>query len=224
MKKVFSNTLLTILFPIRALRRIPKNNFVLGLIFGAIFSLIVNIVTVQIQELIQKQRILEAIENEILLNVIQANNTLAENNRAIKNNDSANYFHSFSTYSRDLWEQSSDPLRYIGQLDSNIQSQISVLYTITFRAQNQMMSRLNNLADDQLKNCYFPKPDVSAAEKTTCLQAYQLFLQNESASATDIVDQGWKILKIFHPTADRLRNPFLRFIMGDKSTRVLSGK
>jgi uncharacterized membrane protein YgaE (UPF0421/DUF939 family) len=72
MKKIIPNTLGTILIPIRLLKKISRNNFINGLIVGAICSLIVNIITVQVQEELQKQRILEAIENEIMTNMLQS--------------------------------------------------------------------------------------------------------------------------------------------------------
>ncbi len=64
MKKVFSNVFLVFVYPLSFLRKMKVNNFLGGLILGAVISLIVNVATVQIQEKINKQRILEAVENE----------------------------------------------------------------------------------------------------------------------------------------------------------------
>ncbi len=93
MKKVFSSLILAVTFPVKLLKKTKVDNFVGGLIFGAIFSLVVNIVTVQIQETIQKQRILEAVENEILTNTLTANQIAKQNQDKIDKKEALNVFY-----------------------------------------------------------------------------------------------------------------------------------
>lgn len=72
-KKVWSNIVLLFSFPVKLLKKSKFDNFVGGLIFGALFSLVVNVATVKIQEDINKQRALEAIEREMIFHTITAN-------------------------------------------------------------------------------------------------------------------------------------------------------
>ncbi len=208
----------------RALRSVTKNSFVSGLIFGAIFSLIVNVITVQIQEIIKKQRILEAIEMEIASNIIQGDKTIAINRKVIDSGDVPNYFRTITFYSRDLWEQSSDPLQYIAQLDPTVQNDIHDYYTVTLKQNNQLLNRVERLANEKLLNC---DPSVGQAidkeRQIECTKWNKAILEIENLSALNVGEKGIEVLKKFHPTKDRLNNIFLRILMGDKSTRFLSG-
>lgn len=224
--QVFSNLILTLLLPIRLMKKFPKNSFVSGLIFGAIFSLVVNVITVQLQETIQKQRILEAVENEILNNVMQANSKIKFYNDFLEKDYKPNFYYSVSKYGRDLWEQSSEPLQYLVQLDRDVQIPIQLFYTITIPGNNQMLDRIEDLRKDKLINCFGFDENIrlTPAEEKSCISWNAITINQEFESAKNISNQGFEVLNKFHPTADRLRNPFLRFIIGNKSTRVLSGE
>src|SRR3989344_2005711 len=99
MKKVFSSLLLVFTLPPSIFKKTKIDNFLGGLILGAIFALIVNIVTVQVQEIIKKQRVYEAIENEVLNNLLTANNVVKLNSENIDNKAQANYLYSPRRYS-----------------------------------------------------------------------------------------------------------------------------
>lgn len=201
------------------------DNFVGGLIFGAIFSLVVNVVTVQIQESINKQRILEAVENEIISNVLQAKSVIEENEKAQKNKSGINNFHTIRKYSRDLWEQSTEPLQYIAQLDQQTQIKLAGYYTITIPIENAIQDKLNKVLDKMIDVCYDEFSIELKKEKQIACNKNYLDLRDGEAGSTGrtMLDEGLKVLKQFHPTADRLNDPILRLLMGSRSTRILSG-
>jgi hypothetical protein len=208
---------------INIFKKLGFNSFVGGLVFGAVFSLIVNMVTVKVQEIIQKQRILESVEFEILNNYLQANNIAAENTKQIVEKSNPNIFHTISPYFNDLLTQSTEPLQYIAQLDPSIQSQLTTYYSIIVKGQNEMMFKLNDYAEKKLIDCY----DFSVLEEKEqkkCLNDYYSILDIEADSADYMSKNSFELLDTFHPTKDRLNNPILRLFMGNKSVRILSHK
>jgi hypothetical protein len=223
MKKIIPSTIGTILIPIRLIKKISRNSFINGLIIGAVFSLIVNIITVQVQEELQKQRILEAVENEIMTNMLQAGNVIKFNNNALATKQKINYLYTSMPYSRDLWEQSSEPLRYIAQLDQDLQIKLIGYYTYSTRFNNTLVDKTNSLLKEH-SACFFSVEPLSKKDQELCDVWNEAILQTELMAATAIEENSFELLKSFHPTKDRLNNPFLRIMLGDKSMRILSGK
>lgn len=221
MKKIINSLLLTLFWPFRLLKKSKFDNFIGGLVFGAIFSLVVNVVTVQLQEKIQKQHILEAVENEILNNTLRANYISQLN---YKGNETFNPFYTMQRYAKDLWEQSSEPLQYISQLDQQTQIIVTGYYTYTIPANNGALDRLEKITDEKLINCTNFDNTLSVAEKEKCTTWNNIKLEIEKSTATEMAKQGFAVMKVFHPTQDRLNSLLLKFLMGDKTTRVLSGK
>lgn len=226
MKKIFSSILLVFSFPFSVLKKTKIDNFVGGLIFGAVFSLVVNIATVQVQEMIQRQRNLEAIENEIVNNVLKASNVLSYNQDLIDKKQHPNFFFYTSKYSDDVWTQSSEPLQYLVQLDPEVYTSVAGFYTIYVKSTNQTIDKIDQLRRDRLTDCYFEydNKNTTDEEKQICDLWNEDTLRFEANSAGLLAKNGFEVLEKFHPTKDRLENPFLRFFIGDKSTRILSGK
>lgn len=223
MKKIVNSLLLILTWPFKFLKRSKFDNFVGGLIFGAVFSLVVNIVTVQIQEEINKQRALEALENEIMINVLQANNIIKTNNEALQNNKPLNFFYYSPTYSVDFWTQSSEPLRYTAQLDQDVQGRIMVLYSSVFKNANGNVNRTNNLIEQELPKC-FTNNFVYKQNDNNCVNLEANVRASENLAAELVSQFGNEVLSYFHPTQDRLKSWPLRLLMGTKSTRILSGQ
>lgn len=224
MKKVFSGLILVFTTPFSWLKKRKFNNFVGGLIFGAIFSLVVNIATVQVQELIQKQRILEAVENEILNNALIANQIITSNNKILNDKERYNPFHSLTKYSRDLWEQSSEPLQYIAQLDQPTQIAVIGYYSMVIPSNNRMLDSTEKLLDKKFSECLIVEGLLSQKLQEECDSWYRFFIDSERSTAIVVADNSFEVLKKFHPTKDRLDSWFLKILMGKESTRVLSGK
>ena len=123
MKKVFSSLLLVFSIPLSLLKKTKWDNFVGGLIFGAVFSLVVNVATVQVQQTIDKQRTLEALEAEILFHGLTANNVMKENSQQVADRKRPNYFRVASYYPDDVWKNS-DVVNYIMEIDPKVQAML----------------------------------------------------------------------------------------------------
>lgn len=215
LKSVFSTPLI-IFSPLRKL-----NGFLGGLIIGAIFSLVVNMVTVQVQEVIQKQRILEAVENEIVGNMLQASGIVQQNAKYLENNKEPSIFDNYSKYSNDLWTQSTEPLQYLAQLDPSIQIKVIVYYTSTVKSMNNFVSKYEKLADLKLTDCYGLSP-MNNEQKDICNSWYRTIVGMEAETAHDMYKESQNVLNVFHPTKDRLNSSILKLFMGNKSVGILS--
>jgi len=229
LKPVFSTPVIffsTIRKRLNFFKKIRLNSFIGGLIFGAVFSLVVNIVTVQIQETIQKQRILEAVEWEIYNNSAEANSVIRSASTIFKEEQLPSMFYTFPTYSRDLWSQSTEPMQYIAQLPPEVQSQVVIYYTHTIKKQNELLNSLKEFGKSELSenNCFFLENETDPVKINFCKLLYYQLVKNNIDSADDVFKSSWEVLDVFHPTQDRLSNWFLKFMMGDKSVRILSGE
>lgn len=224
MKKVFSNVLLIFIYPLRFLKKTRIDNFFGGLLLGALVSLLINVATVQIQEVIKKQRILEAIENEILNNLLNANNILKFNNQYLRDKTEPIYLYSPKKYSKDLWEQSTEPLQYISQLDREIQTKVSTYYSFIIPAANVNVEKINNSAENELFDCYLKIEGLTATEKDQCDSLYTKLIFTETFPADWISEHSYELLQVFQPTRYRQNNVFLRLIMGNETMRPLSDK
>jgi len=183
MKKVVGSLLLILTWPFKFLKKSKIDNFVGGLIFGAIFSLVVNIITVQVQELVNKQRILEAIENEIVNNTIIAKGVIEENTKSIDKKEAYNPFYTLRYYSKDLWTQSSEPLQYVAQLSQESQIAISGYYTYTISEHNRMTDSLEKLTSPHLIYCNDIDLNKGLANKGECDTWNHILLNSERSTA-----------------------------------------
>lgn len=223
MKKIFSPLLLIFTWPFKFLKKSKFDNFVSGLIFGAIFSLVVNILTVQVQEAIQRQRILEAIENEIASNYLRAGNLITQNSQEANKNIQNNFFYISQKYSSDIWTQSSEPLQYIAQLDQETQIKVVVYYSNLILNVNNFVDKANEILD-KINDLCFSLETGERKENDTCMTLSNLAREAENMAAEQVIKYSEDLFKVFHPTQDRLNSKFLRFMMGNKSIRMLSGE
>lgn len=210
----------------RAIRRSRIDNFVGGIIFGAVFSLLVNILTVGIQEAVSKQRVLEAIEWEIYNNSAEAMNVITNAGEIFKKKEKPSPFYSSPTYSDDLWTQSTEPLQYVAQLPSNTQAEIVVYYNVVLRQSNRITEKSNAYYGENLQDCYYLEgsPDDDPETELKCQKLYYSLVRGDLETASGVFKKSHQVLNVFHPTQDRLNNWFLRLMMGGDSVRVLSGK
>lgn len=225
MKRAFSLLILLFVVPFKKIKTLFKDNFLSGLIIGAIFSLLVNLISMQVQGLVDKQRVLEAIENEIISNSIHANGLASTALTQRKNKEKANIFLLPQKFSRDLWEQSIEPIQYVAQLNSKQQILINSYYTFTVPFNNQMIDLSNKQFIDSNKECFDFNKILSKVAQQECNENYYSFLDNIALYPGKMTGQaGFEVLDDFHPTQDRLKSPLLRFLMGSESMKVLSGK
>lgn len=219
MKRIFNGLILLFVYPIKMIKRSKIDNFVGGLLIGAIFSLVVNVITNQLQEIVQKQRILEAIENEIASNMVNADVRIETNKK--HENELVDYLNVSIGYSSDIWTQSTEPLQYVAQLEPEIQSQINIYYGLNVKVANSWVNEANKLHDKYQEVCF---DEILTRQNNfdRCLALSKMIRGTENIAAEAMVGGGLKLNKIFHPTKDRLNNHLLKFFMGDKSMKVLS--
>lgn len=226
MKKVFSNLLLIFVLPFKQFKKIFKDNFLSGLILGALFSLLVNVISMQVQGVVDKQRILEAIENEIVSNLVNANNVITLNQQDIDKKIQLYSLYVFKKYSRDLWAQSSEPLQRVSQLDQKTQIAIHNYYTLSLPFSITIQDKIIRAKEKLDDYCFeYLGSEIKKDKINECnFMFYELLKLEMTTSGKYVSEDSFKLLKQFHPTKDRLNNPFLRFLMGSESTRILSGK
>lgn len=206
---------------INIFKRIKFNSFISGLIFGAVFSLVVNIITVQIQDIVQKQRVLEALEYEIFNNAAQAEATIKADARIADKEEKVDYYHNFLKYSDKVWN-SSEFLKYGLSLDPKVQAQIHTYYEVTVNFNNELLNKNDKLMENQLGGCYLNDGALKQPSDLQCIQSFNYFFILEVQSAKRVFDQSLSILRIFHPTKDRMQNPVLKLLMGNQSLGALS--
>lgn len=214
-KKFFVSRYLNIL------RRLGNNkyHFVLGIIFGAVFGLVVNVITVQLQEVIQVQRVEEALENEILMDGEIANEAIDENTQLIKNNSMPDYYRVTKTYVYDVWTRS-DAINYTIQNDPAVQTKISVFYDYVIPYVNGLLNK-NSILENNLTQCY-TTAQLTTSQINDCKNWNNLILEGEITGAQDVSKSSFDILKVFHPTRDRLKNPLLVLLMGKQAVGALT--
>lgn len=222
MKKIFSNILLVFTYPIKLIKKSRIDNFVGGLLIGALFSLLVNVITNQFQEVIQKQRTLEAIENEIVSNMVIANTLWQSNDEQDSRKEAIIYYKTSLKYSSDTWFQSSEPLQYVAQLDPEVQIAIHGYYFTTISVANSWVEKANKTIDKTVDACYDKYSNLRKGNSEECLVLSSMSRGIESLAAETISKESYKLLQIFHPTKDRINSRLLRLFMGNKSMKILS--
>lgn len=220
LKPIFSAPLVFI----SVIRKIKFNGFLGGILIGALFSLFVNVITVQIQETINKQRVLEAIEWEIFNNASLSTNIVDEAGIIFKESRIPSPFYVYRSYSRDFWQQSIEPMLYIAQLSPEIQTKLMVYYTVTVPGLNNLVESNKKISENLLQDCYSVYKEISSEEMNNCKKFYYEIVKTNMDTANDMFEESFDILQTFHPTQDRLNNVFLKLMMSGNSVRVLSGK
>ncbi|PIR62177.1 MAG: hypothetical protein COU65_04705 [Candidatus Pacebacteria bacterium CG10_big_fil_rev_8_21_14_0_10_42_12] len=226
MRKAFSTLLLTFYFPFKLLRKTQIDNFVGGLIFGAIFSLAVNIATVKSQEVIDKQRNLEALEREMVYHMLSMNNMLNSAEGISKEDDSL-YIENSALMNQRLktkvWDNP-DTQRYIFELDPNAASYIETYYDIVVDYENRSLRENQEIFNEVYTKCepsysFLQKAERESAE--VCNNYVRNFSRLQIQGIDFVYESLSQALESFHPTQDRLDNFFLKTMMGDKSVEIL---
>jgi len=226
-KRIFSNLLSLFVIPLLLTTKIKKtlikskiDNFIGGLLIGAIVSLLVNYITFNIQDNLQRQRILEAVENEILTNTINANSLISSNRKEIEANRTLNYFYTSPSYSSSVWN-SSGVLNYIVQLPKEDQIKLFGYYFTTERI-NSLINKTEKIRETNASKCTALMNDkFTVPDMQYCVALNRELLNEDNSSAYNIAKQGLDTLHSFHPTSDRLKNPILKFFLGSDAVNVL---
>lgn len=222
-KTIFTSPLLFVNF----LKKSSIDNFVGGLVFGSLFSLMVNVLTVQIQENVARQKYLESLENELVNNQFLADDQekIVEKNRSEdKNTDPFVYSRRFYT---SAWD-SGVAQGYIYGLDPKIQAKIINYYTVDLLEANKLMDSAENAVqelDKEYITCSFKYSKESCADELTVRNRGSNHYESYILKATDTVHKrGRDILAVFHPTQDRLDSRFMKFALGGQAMEDLKIK
>lgn len=219
--QVFSNLLLLNQKLKTFLKNNKADNFIGGLVIGAIFSLIVNIFTVQLQETINKQKYYEALEYEISSHLIEINR-FAEN--YIDANMQGNIYNATLDFSTEVWDSGLSS-GYVFTLDQKTQAELIGYYSY-LDAMNKLIGS-NSLAveemrSDYLKCIYLNNDEEDCEELEKGLKDLTQFRDdNNFNSAKNVFERTENILNSFHPTKDRIEDPILKWLMGDKAMELL---
>lgn len=226
MKKVLANILLVFTFPFKLLKQTKIDYFVGGLIFGAVFSLVVNVATVRVQEDLNKQRALEALEREIVFHSLMANDLVREENRVYEANDDE-YLSVQNTLSRRyemrIWESENIPA-YIFELEPDTAAEIESYYS-------SIISNANRWLDDNEEKFkqYYNKcspyrelvEGVKMEDKPICNALARNAVTLHAGFSGLVYEYVIEIRKDFHPTQDRLNSWWLKLLLGDKAYEVV---
>lgn len=209
-------------------RRRKSDNFIAGLLIGVVVSLFVNIFTIHVQESIAKQRALEAVERELVQQIIDANSVANEENElkvALKDGKHLYYPNSMSKRLENRVWNSTEVLKYIFELSPSVSAKLSSYYSTRVESTNNFL--------DQTQN------DFNEIYNTRCRQLNQLVDSNFVLDQTfcdalilkqmelvtdwfvDIHDNLKDALTDFHPTQDRLDSFWLRTLLGGESVKIL---
>lgn len=192
-----------------------KNGFVGGIIFGAIFGLIVNMATVQLQDDIQGQRVLEAVENEVVSHLLQARSLIIDNDKKIEEYEELLLFNYFTPYSDRVWS-TSEGVKYISRLNPTLQGELSLYYRIIVQGNNNLIGVYGDYISGEILGCEYKV----AIEYEACKSLQKQQLRGEILSAEQIIKNSTKLLEDFHPTQDRLNSWLLKLFIGKDAPAI----
>ena len=193
---------------VKSLGKGKFNGFLGGLIIGALFSLVVNIITVSIQENVTRQIYLESLEREIVTHSSQSQ---------IKEDEEIGKYFFTTRYDSSVWK-SGNAEGYIYELDSSVQRKIEEYYPATVFPANRMLDNaeeaINRLEEEHARCVLQGKSDCKNLERASdgSLEHYNRL----RLSANKLVNEAsLELLNEFHPMEDRLDSFFLKLFMGD---------
>lgn len=210
--------------PVIAVQRFLKksrwDNFIGGLIFGAFFSLFVNLITIQVQETINQELYLEALENEIASHLIQTSVSVQQADDNLRKGNRPNYYNTELPFITRVWD-SSDGLRYIVKLNPTVQANITTYYSYIIRANNTSLNKEEEFTNIRLKDCYVDFNKLTKPKQDECMREYQAHIFRNVSSYKQVHEHASKLLDVFHPTKNRLKDPILRLLIGSDSVEFL---
>lgn len=229
LKLVFSSPLLIIRF----FKKSKLDDFVVGVFFGAIFSLIVNIITVRVQETIVKQRVLEALEKEITLHTVMANSVLEEEKRLLtmdKSKLTNDYLTSDLVISKRFnaraWN-TTEANKYLLEIDPLAAAEIEGYYTGIIEPFNILLEKNQNDHNELHQACepfYTLITGKESKDPQFCNAIIINTINLQASIVKDIYKYTNTVKEKFHPTNDRLNSFWLKILLGDQSIEILKNK
>lgn len=208
------------------LKKSKFDNFVTGLIFGSIFSLLVNIYTVKIQESVSRQRALEALEREIKSHLLVSKDIATRVNKVV-NSDSSDYIVDRNLmekrYSTKVWD-SGEIDRYVFELEPSIGARLYAYYDASIKTFNAVLDQNEGWFREVFKPCepfYNIITEKEAYSIKDCNDISKHFASNHMIPVKNFNEPFNAITEIFHPTQDRLNSKWLRFLLGGDSMEIM---
>jgi hypothetical protein len=210
-------------------KRIKFDNFIFGLVVGAIFSLFVNVITVQMQESVTRQRALEAVEREVAQHVIDSDYFYSQSEwfKEDAKKGEALYYPEFFylRFKTNTWD-SGEAYKYIFELEPATSESLSIYYETFVKVTNNSLDRIQSEFDETF-NIYCRPSNILrdpsfTVDEDFCdnliLETFEIY----NSVYNDVWNSTQEILDVFHPTQDRLDSLWLRTILGNKSTESLN--
>lgn len=227
-----SSNLLLLILSIKKFSRVFKKlprffkkfeaNFLTGLLIGAIFSLLVNILTNQIDESITRQKSLEALEIEIS-NQHFLNLAMINSYKKGYYKEKEVFLYQLFRYDDHVWKSLASTT-FFYSLPWKTQALLSNYYQFTIERANSYFADNDKIVHEyQAKwvECVV-SGRTCTAEATTLnnIVTYYSGVQYDWALSTDQSD--YDIQKVFHPTRDRLNDPLLSLLMGRQALPAIA--
>lgn len=198
------------------------DNFIGGLIAGAIFSLLVNVMTVQLQERISKQKYLESLELEIASHYLLTNNIVSDISNSKKSQNKVLSMRD-RIYLTRVWD-SGLASAYFHSVNADTQAELISYYDAFISQINVLYARYAETVhqyENDFYTCVFQKKPNCEKEIEVLNMSIRFHEDQMLDMSKSIYNHNERILKVFYPTQDRLDNPFLRAIMGNDSVKIL---
>lgn len=216
---------LLIILPLRKIKNLFQKveaNFLTGIIIGALLSLLVNILTNQIGEDITKQKSLEALEIELVNQHLQAVSIINNYNHG-DYKKSKFYYYNPKRFDNYIW-RSLGSTTFFYSLPPTIQGELIAYYSNSVDGTNNVYSNIETVVNDYSSKyitCVFDGSKDCTAQEVTSNNVITFYTQIQAQYATSVDKSVTNILKDFHPTRDRLSNPILSRLMGNKGLPIL---
>lgn len=224
MKKIISSVASFILLPVRWLKKSKIDNFVGGLIVGAIFSLVVNIATVKVQEDINRQRVLESLEREIVGHLLDNNRTM-EDQISLEDGSSGLEITELQVHRRlstRVWENS-EVQKYIFELPTASAGEVEAYYENLIVPANDIRDKAEEEFKVAYKGCSYElgsQKDVDRPREECDAILLDLYIFHNAISEP-IYESIVRISDVFHPTQDRIDSFWLRIFLGDNAHNIM---
>jgi hypothetical protein len=173
------------------------------------------VATVHLQEILQGQRVLEAVEREIMGNLLQSGSVISNNEKRIAEYKELELFPFITPYSDRVWN-TSEGLKYISRLDAKLQGEIELYYKYTISGNNSLVEASNEYIAREILGCEH-KPKL---EYEGCKILQKAQFANEAKSAELVEKESYTLLEKFHPTHDRLNSWLLRIFLGKEAPNI----
>lgn len=198
------------------------DNFVGGLLVGAVISLLVNVVTSVFQEQIARQQYFEALEHEIVENYYEARGTVDSINGLRDQQEPPIFFNFTKRFHTNIWD-SGNALAYIYSLDPKLQDELASYYSVGIERSNRHLDYVNEAVNElhkQTQVCRYSGAAECAGINTTYSENLVYYEGLQLAEAQYVLDRTNRLLDQFHPTKDRLNNPLLKLFMGSAAADI----